>query len=380
MLNYSFSTVLMTVLTSNILIIVIALCFRSKKALCSTGYKLLAVILAFTLLRFIFPFELPFSKNIFMPESLSRIIGSILHPFLIVGRIRISIWFILECIWACGTVYQLCKLIRSYLFFNRFISRYGRDVTAEEPYPSLLKRVCDNRKNNFRVLLVSNLDTPRQSGCFHPCILIPDKLKLSEEDTYYTICHEAAHYRHHDFLIKLGINILVAIYWWNPLCYILRDQTDIILEMRVDDKLVKNDSNIRREYLATLIHISNNIVSTQDEAAEVPSYLSTPTALRDSTDLSIRTHMMYRKKKLSFPLFSVSVLLMLLLYTASYRFIFEASYAAPSVMLEECEIPREDFIAVPLEDGTYDIYWEDLFVEHVSTLEHHRGVAIIYNQ
>lgn len=380
MLHYSFSTVLMTVLTSNLLIIVVALCFQSKKVLCSTGYKLLAVMLAFILLRFIFPFELPFSRNILMLEALSRIVGSILHPFLIIGRVRISVWFLLECIWVCGTVYQLYRLIRSYLVFNRFISRYGRDVTAEEPYSSLLKRVCDNRKNNFRVLLVSSLDTPRQSGCFHPCILIPEKLTLSEEDLYYTICHEAAHYRHHDFLIKLGINILVALYWWNPLCYILREQADIILEMRVDDKLVKNDLSVRREYLATLIHICNHMASLQDRTIEEPSYLYTPTALRDSGDLSVRTHMMYGKKKPSLPLFSLSVLLTLLLYVVSYCFIFEASYAEPNPMMEECEIPLEDMIAIPLVDGTYDLYWEDLFVEHISTLEYHEGVVVIYNQ
>lgn len=380
MLHYSFSTVLMTVLTSNLLIIVVALCFQSKKVLCSTGYKLLAVMLAFILLRFIFPFELPFSRNILMPEALSRIVGSILHPFLIIGRVRISVWFLLECIWVCGTIYQLYRLIRSYLVFNRFISRYGRDVTAEEPYSSLLKRVCDNRKNNFRVLLVSSLDTPRQSGCFHPCILIPEKLTLSEEDLYYTICHEAAHYRHHDFLIKLGINILVALYWWNPLCYILRKQADIILEMRVDDKLVKNDLSVRREYLATLIHISSHVATLQDQTTKAPFYPYTPTALQGSTDLSVRTHMMYGKKKPSLPLFSLSVLLMLVLYIVSYCFIFEASYAAPNSIQDGCEVSLKDMIAIPLEDGTYNIYWDNKFIEHTSTLEYHRGVVIIYNQ
>lgn len=79
-------------------------------------------------------------------------------------------------------------------------------------------------------------------------------------------------------------------------------------------------------------------------------------------------------------MFSLSVLLTLLLYVVSYCFIFEASYAEPNPMMEECEIPLEDMIAIPLVDGTYDLYWEDLFVEHISTLEYHEGVVVIYNQ
>lgn len=378
MLNYSFSTVLMTVLTSNILIIVISLCFRSKKALFTMGYKLLSVVLVFALLRLIFPFELPFSRNILMPEFLSRIVHSVRHPFATLGRLKITIWLLFECIWICGTVYKLFQIIRSHVIFNGFVRRYGKDVTERDVYAAVLRKICDSRKASFRVLLVPGLDTPRQNGCFHPCILIPEEMELSEEDIYYTICHEMAHYKHRDFLIKLAVNILTALYWWNPLCYALRNHIDMILEMRVDEKLVNGDQYVRNAYLSALINIGSNVVSNYNKRPNLLSRLSSPTATGGVEDLSIRIHMLYREKKLPLPLFFMLVLLMLMLHIGSYRFIFEGHYIPQESGIPE--IQSEDMYAVPLNDGTYDIYLEDIFIEHTDSLKYYTSITIIYNQ
>ncbi len=68
MLYYSFSTVLMTILASNFLIILISLCFQNDKLMVTIGYKLLAVFAIFTLLRLLLPFEFPFSNNIILQK------------------------------------------------------------------------------------------------------------------------------------------------------------------------------------------------------------------------------------------------------------------------------------------------------------------------
>lgn len=64
MVHYSFSTILMTFIASNLIIVLITVCFRCEKILLSIGYKLAAVFLVLTVLRVLFPFELPFAKNV----------------------------------------------------------------------------------------------------------------------------------------------------------------------------------------------------------------------------------------------------------------------------------------------------------------------------
>jgi len=81
-MNYSFATVLMTILASNLVIILITLCFRFEKLLLTIGYRLLAVFLVLTLVRFVFPFELPFAKSIYLAEPISSVIFFLRQPLI----------------------------------------------------------------------------------------------------------------------------------------------------------------------------------------------------------------------------------------------------------------------------------------------------------
>lgn len=375
MLNYSFSTVLMTVLTSTVLIGIIAVCFYNKKILLSIGYKLISGFLILTLIRFIFPFEMSFTKTILLPKWMSAVILFIRHPFFTLGPLKISIWFVFECIWLCGSVFTAIRIIRNRITFHKGIIRYGKNVTDKEPYVSVLRKVCDSHKTNLRIILVAGLDTPQQYGVFHPAVLIPAELNLTDSQLYYTICHELSHYKRHDFLVKLGMHVLVAIYWWNPLCHVLSQQVDVMLEMYVDEKLTHSDPAVKKEYTETLIHIGYNIATVQ-ESPLMPSYLISPKAVTDFGGLRARIHMLYRgdegSKLISIALFGVVVALFLF----SYCFIFEAHYLPSSHTLETPEIQASDMYAVLLEDGTYDIYWNNELFEHVDSLEYYSNVPI----
>ena len=202
---------------------------------------------------------------------------------------------------------------------------------------------------------------------------------MTDSELYYTICHEFSHYKRRDFLIKFGMNILVAIYWWNPLCHVLSQQVDVMLEMHVDEKLTHSDPNIKKEYVETLMHIGYNIAAIQDQSLK-PSYLVSPKAVADFDGLIKRVHILYRDEKdikrsklISAPLFGVVAALFLF----SYCFIFEAHYLLNEYELETTEIQTVDMYAVLLEDGTYDIYWNNQLVEHVSSLEFYPRIPVI---
>ncbi len=376
MLNYSFSTVLMTVLTSTLLICIIAVCFQRKKVLLSIGYKLLGAFLLMTLLRFILPFEVPFTKTIILPEFVSMVIVCIRHPFWTLKGIEISVWFLFECIWICGSVVAAVYIFRRNFLFNRYVCRYGVDVTEKEPYNFLLNEVCDSHKSNPRVILVPGLDTPRQNGFLHPTILIPEGLTLDDTQLYYTLCHELSHFRHGHYLIKLGMNILLAVYWWNPLCHILNRQMDILLEMSVDESLVCHDPNARTSYLNTLIYIGNSVADLQ-KSSKHPEYLLSSRAVSGIKDLTTRVHLIYRDNPISKPIFLTLLALVTSLFVCSYCFIFEAHYLLKEAELQTPEIFATDMYAIMLEDRTYEIYWNEQLLEHVDSLELHPDVPVI---
>lgn len=372
-MNYSFSTVLMTILTSNLLIAVIVLCFRNQKIMLSIGYKLVAVFLMLTLLRFLFPFEVPFSRNVYFPEWLSFIISLLRYSFISFWVIRISLWTLFGCVWLGGTLYFFRRHYRHKESFRHYIVRYGRRIDLEEPYKTMMAEICGKRRNPLWVVTAPYYGAPMQYGTFFPYIVIPDTMDFSEEEIYYILRHETAHYYRHDALFKDAVGFIRAIYWWNPLCSHLESKTDILLEMRVDDKLIKGDAAAREAYCRTLDRINEEIrgksyVPGIDAAISVANV--------KGEDLEYRQSMMRREKKKKGPLFYLLAASVFAAYICSYCFTLEA-YATWPWYEKEIAVDQEAYLyAVLREDGAYDIYWDEYFLETVDTLDLYIGITV----
>ena len=372
-MNYSFSTVLMTVLTSNLLIAVIALCFRNRKIMLSIGYKLLIVFLALTAMRFLIPVEMPFSRNIVFPEWLSAVVAFVRHSFISFGIIKVSISSLFGLVWIGGTIYHLRKFCRRKSDYRHFVVRYGNNMNRKEPYRTMMAEICGGRRNPLWVVRAPYYSAPMQYGTFKPYIVLPNTLELTEEELYYVLCHETAHYYHHDAFIKDVISIIRAIYWWNPLCKMLEEKTDILLEMRVDDKLINGDAVTREAYCRTLDHISEKL---QEDPAVPGVGAALSMATIKGEDLQYREIMMQREKGRKSILFFVLAGLVAAAYICSYCFIFEAYSVLPWSIDSSNTAIDEYFYAVPRNNGTYDIYCDDLLIENVDTLEQYVGIAI----
>lgn len=372
-MNYSFSTVLMTVLTSNLLIAVIVLCFRSRKIMLSIGYKLVTIFLILTVLRFLFPFEIPVvSTNVYFPEWLSYIVMFLRHPFICWGIIEISVWTLFGCVWLGGTIYFLRRHYMRKDSFWHYIHRHGERVDTQEPYSTLKAETCGARAKNLWIIRAPYYGPPLQYGTVFPCIVLPDTMEFSEEELYYILRHEMAHYRRHDALIKDAISILRAIYWWNPLCSHLVSKTDILLEMRVDDSLIRGDAAVKEAYCRTLDRINEEI---QEKSSLPGADAAIPVVKVKSEDLEHRQSMMRREKKRGL-LFYVLAATVFAIYIGSYCFTLEA-YVNPPWQREVNEFSVKDqMYAVPQEDGTYDIYFDGYFVENTDTLKWHIGIPI----
>ena len=95
MLNFSLSSVIMTVLTSSLLIVILSVIFLNRSILYKFGLPLLGIFGVLITLRMLIPFELNnITQNIYFPERLSKAIVFICHPRIQIpffGK-TISIW------------------------------------------------------------------------------------------------------------------------------------------------------------------------------------------------------------------------------------------------------------------------------------------------
>lgn len=219
-----------------------------------------------------------------------------------------------------------------------------------------------------------------QYGTIRPYIVIPATLELSDKDLYFVLRHEAAHYFHHDALIKDAIGFIRAVYWWNPLCKVLEKKTALLLEMRVDGKLVDGDTVTRDAYCQTLDRINEKLQEDPGEESVIPgaeAAISMP--VLKGEDLRYREIMMYRAKGRKSISFYLLAALVMAVYICSYCFTFEAYNIWP-IEKEEVFDSSDILYAVPKAEGTYDIYFQhnnmDVYVETVDNLERHIGISI----
>ena len=100
------------------------------------------------------------------------------------------------------------------------------------------------------------LSSPAITGLFHPIILLPKK-EYSDQELYFILMHELNHYLHHDLWKSFFCELIVCIYWWNPLSYLLRRQMKETAEHQNDISLTKNMDELEKtNYMLSLLKSS----------------------------------------------------------------------------------------------------------------------------
>lgn len=379
-MHYSFSTVLMAFLSSNIIIVFTAVCFRNKDLLVSFGYRMFALLLGLTFLRFVLPFEFPFSINLVFPEIFSRAVSFLRYPFYRSEHIRISIWIIFESIWLAGALVMLVRFLKDHLVFNHWVVWQSINVTEDEHYSRLLDEICGDTPNPFWVFELSGLKVPMLYGIRHPRILIPAGMELQEEELRYLLSHETAHHFHHDIIIKLGVSLLNIVYWWNPACHALKKQLDTVLEMRIDDYVTEDTFESKQGYLRCLIHVAEERTEHAGKRIRIPGSsiaLFNPKRF-DTTEY--RFNMMSGEPKPYARFLHISALVLTVgVYLFSYVFIFEAQYISPKETVATFDSLGSYTYMVLTEDNTYEVYYGTLLIETVDSIEEYIEGTPVYN-
>lgn len=372
MIQYSFSTMLMAVLSTNIILLITSLCFCHKSLLVSVGYKMFMLLLGIAFLRCIFPFQFSFTTNIALCAPLSYAVSLFCHTLFTIGSFNISLWTVTELVWLIGIAVNLRQFVKRQSDFHYYVITHSTDITQEGSYSAILDEICGQKPNPFRVLELPGLQIPVLYGMRSPSILVPVGMDISEYDLHYLLSHEAAHYFHRDILVKACLSLMTIIFWWNPACYLLKEQLDAILEMRIDHAVAGDTADTIIDYVNCLISVA---AFSPDKTAGGNRKSGSSIALLDSNfynNLMNRYHILCVKPKPCAKLLHMALLaLTVSLYLLSYLYIFEARYIPPNQSATTIEASSENTYAILREDGLYDIYLGDFQVDTVSDLTYY---------
>ncbi len=158
-------------------------------------------------------------------------------PFISVSY-GISLSRVLVVIWLCGVAAMLIYGTVSYLLLKR--------------------RMSTATRLEGNVFCSENVLSPFAMGFIRPKIYIP--YGLDDVIREKIIAHEKYHIRRLDHLAKPFAFLLLAVHWFNPLCWLAFDRMSLDMEMSCDEKLLRTqgDEEMKKIYTKALLSFASN--------------------------------------------------------------------------------------------------------------------------
>ena len=256
---------LMSLFWSDVCILLFCLLRRRYAVLRDYGFAPLFCLLAFALVRFFIPVELPFTVIVPSYRVLPAIQTALWEP----GFLGLSWYGWLGAVWGVVTLVLLLRLMLGMLVQRLRIAAMPRSDNAVA-----LQAVAAILPPNVRwkptVVISPEISVPSVTGFFAPIFLLPT-FPLSQRHLEEILRHELGHFAGRDAWIKLWISIFQAIFWWNPLVYLLGKDLSYLLEVRADAYATRRRTEEERiNYLEAVTEVVRQLGLPQKQNSSQP--------------------------------------------------------------------------------------------------------------
>lgn len=371
------------------LFILLSWLFRSKLGL-FLQYNLspLIFLVALTVIRLLAPIETPFPIVIRLdrgaPELQDFLLSSVSLSHSSSPHIgTLHVWTIITVIALTGSVYFLFRLAMQHWRTRNYM------LTLDEWESTFARQMMDEimtetkSVRSYRLVLSQTEKSPKTVGFRTPTIILPANIEVySHADQYHFLRHEWQHHINKDLWVKLFIECLCRILWWDPLVYLLRYNLDQTLELKCDVRITRNMSaEEQTAYLTAIYNALEKLPRTQKRKrlslTAVSMQLLGPFRSwknkQDNLSLEQRFELVQKYSKRNRKAAVVFFVAFSILFLTSFAFVIQPYYAAPPEdgMFELQEPPpgegnimvfdinADTAYIVDNKDGTFTLYMDD---------------------
>ncbi len=165
----------------------------------------------------------------------------------------------LVALWSFGLIFLLLKL--AFGLYGTFkITSRGITITGY-PWKELFLLFLNKTplKRKIRLLKNERVIIPMTWGVRKPVIMLPaESASWSIEQCSSVLFHELSHIKRRDYLVRLVAKVSCALYWFNPLCWIVFRQLKKEQEKACDEMVLK--AGIKPSiYASCLLHMKKSI-------------------------------------------------------------------------------------------------------------------------
>lgn len=263
----TYRTVLTACLLNTILLVFLWMIVKKTRAITRWGPGLILVVLGVSVVRMFLPVEFGYTYSIYLEKYWTDVCDVLRYQIDLPSRYCITVYQLLGVVWGAGAVFLIVKKCAAYWKASRIVGLMEeipknilRDCVVDwEEYPELEK---------LKVVVCPNCDSPFLMRIFKPVVVISDR-KWEKDELAYVLKHEALHYRSHDIIWKIAVDLLCTFFWWNPVFYLLKKQMFQLIEIRNDLRITKQMTGGEKiEYLNCLVSVAKSI-GKRDQAFAV---------------------------------------------------------------------------------------------------------------
>lgn len=352
-----------SILWSDVCILAFCLLRRRYAFIRDYGVVPLISILVVGCVRFFLPIELPYT--VIVPST------SFL-PALQDG-LRVSFWGtmtygLLMCLIWLGV--SLVLIIR--LLIGQLDQRSRIAYLLRADHTAAVQALAEIRPSNVKwdaVVIVSpDVKVPAVTGFIRPTFLLPE-MNLTQQQLQCVLRHELGHFIGKDAWIKLAVAIFQAIFWWNPLVYMLEKDLSYLLEVRSDAYATKGFADDRKvEYVEAVAEV---IRQTGLRGSRVPNYSLAISGTQDKDKLYERMQLVFSQKSRRKGGPKLLIALLAVMMIVSYSFVVQPQ-GYPPMEPGMIAVDKSNAYLESTNQGTYKLfvngqYFQTLTKEDIQT-------------
>lgn len=329
------------------------------------------IVIFLIFIKLLMPHEFSFthtlaSKNLL--PTITAIKKIYVFENITIGELLLFTWIFISILLLLYTMFRHWKLLKTlYLVPN----------TEKAEIRHLLSQLCIQKqiKNEPKIIQLDINAGPFIVGLRNALIVLPSQ--LSNIEIKFVLLHELEHLKRHHMLIKSCTEIVTAIYWWNPIIWLLRREIIYAMEMQADMQVIKTlPIKTRLTYLESLVNVSKKVTKKQFANPVLSfAFKSSMIERRINTALKFDCFINYIKTSKIY-IWSLALSIFFLLFSFIYTF---ESYNVSPVNVEGTFIinPETDYFVLR-ENRLYDLYVNGEFIITISNIPDNLSNLPIY--
>ena len=348
-------SLIMAVVWFSLLIVVGDILVRKIGFLKRYNVSLLLFFIGLSVTRLFIPVEFTHTLVINSKAMLPSIERFLISDF---TGLNLSLLGAFLALWSLGSLFCFARIVSHTLHDNRTVKLLHLSKMESVMVSSVMEQILMGSKSRrqFRIVVSPFVSTPMVTGYFHSTILLPQMvLGLSEEQLHNILLHEWHHILAYDSWVKIFVEFVCCMVWWNPVVYLLRKTVTQSLEIRCDIAVTRSmNKKAKASYLRTMMEVLGSLTPVVNSSPQ--SVIFANSKYTDSAKaFSIRQRFLvviyYCKPNIKKTIAYIGS--MIVLFALSYFVVFQPAYIAPN---GSNPLTAENSYLILTTDNQYELY------------------------